>query len=198
MRALMLSGWSFQPYVVASLAIADLWFLAGLVRMRRRLRPGRGISAARTAAFAGGLAALALALLSPLDMLGEQLFCAHMVQHLLLILLAAPLLAWSRPVVVFVWALPRAMRRTVARGWGGFGGRGAVNALMHQFVVWFLFAASFVFWHCPGPYTLALGSEGVHAMEHLSFLVTALMFWSIVLDPTGHRRLGYGGTMIFI
>lgn len=198
MRALMLSGWSFQPYVVVSLVIANLWYLAGLIRMRRHLRPGRGTTPAHSAAFAAGVATLAIALLSPIDMLGEQLFCVHMVQHLLLMLVAAPLLVWSRPVVVFVWALPRSWRRGVGRAWTGFGARSAVNGLMHPVVVWFLFAGAFVFWHCPGPYTAALGNEFLHALEHLSFLVTALMFWSIVLAAAGHRRLSYGATLIFV
>lgn len=197
MRALMLTGWSFEPYAVAGLFVGGIWYVAGLIRMRHNLGPARITTRAQTAAFGAGLVTLILALLSPLDMLGEQLFSAHMVQHLLLMLAAPPLLVWSRPVIVLLWALPRAGRKGAGRAWTGFG-RTGVDALMHPLVVWLLFDGSFVFWHCPGPYTWALRNEFVQAAEHLCFFVTALMFWSIVLDPAGRRRLGYGATLVFV
>jgi cytochrome c2 len=69
---------------------------------------------------------------------------------------------------------------------------------MHPLSVWLLFSGTFVFWHFPRPYAWALHNDAVHAIEHISFFVTALMFWTIVFEPDGHRRLGYGATLVFV
>jgi cytochrome c2 len=121
-----------------------------------------------------------------------------MLQHLLLIMVAAPLIAIGRPALVFLWAWPRAGRRLMGRIWAGLGLRRGVGGLMHPLVVWLLFSGIFVFWHFPRPYSWAFDNEAVHAAEHISFFVTALMFWTIVFEPDGHRRLGYGPTLIFV
>jgi putative membrane protein len=197
MRAVMLE-WSSEPWLVASLAIGIGWYVAGLWRIRRRAGPGRVASRTEVTAFSAGIGVLVIALLSPIDHISEQLFSVHMVQHLLLMMVAAPLLAWSRPAVVFVWALPLTGRKRIGRAWAGVGLRCVVRAAMHPVSVWLLFSGSFVFWHFPGPYGWALQNEAVHAAEHLSFFVTALMFWTIVLEPPASRRLSYGATLVFV
>jgi putative membrane protein len=197
MRAVMLD-WSFQPWEVACVSIGALWYLLGLLRMYRRGGPAGAIGKGQEAAFLGGILAVILALMSPIDAIGEQLFSVHMLQHLLLMMAAAPLFAWSRPALVFLWALPRKGRKGMGRAWSGLGLRGSVRGLMHPITVWLLFSGAFVFWHCPRPYTWALQNDAVHAVEHLCFFVTALMFWTIVFEPDGHRRLGYGGTVVFV
>lgn len=191
-------SWSFEPWVVSSLTVTVALYVAGLLRMRRRQRLRRVIGAAQIAAFAGGMLVLFTALVSPLDALGEDLFSLHMTQHILLLLAAPPLLVASRPAIVFVWALPSAQRKPIGRIWTALGlGRG-VQFLMHPVLVWLLSGAAFAFWHLPGPYQAALRSEIVHALEHLSFFVTALMFWTVVIEPSGRRRLGYGATLLFV
>jgi cytochrome c oxidase assembly factor CtaG len=166
--------------------------------MRSRIRSVAPADVAHVAAFAGGMLMLVLALLSPIDSIGEQLFAVHMIQHLLLLVFAAPLFAWSRPAVVFLWALPLTGRKRVGSAWSRLGVRRGLRGLLHPLTVWFLFNGVFVFWHCPGPYTWAVHDETVHVMEHACLFVTGLMFWSVVLEPDGHRRLGYGGTLILI
>jgi cytochrome c2 len=69
---------------------------------------------------------------------------------------------------------------------------------MQPSLVWVLFTGSFIFWHFPKPYQWALENEWIHTLEHLCFFVTALMFWTIVIEPSGHRRLGYGATLLHI
>jgi cytochrome c oxidase assembly factor CtaG len=69
---------------------------------------------------------------------------------------------------------------------------------MSPIFVWLLCSAALWFWHLPGPYGWALGSESVHACEHVCFFVTSLMFWSLVLEPLGRRRMNYGSTLLFV
>ncbi|MGE3783519.1 MAG: cytochrome c oxidase assembly protein, partial [Alphaproteobacteria bacterium] len=149
-------------------------------------------------AYAGGLAIILIALVSPIDGIAEQLFSVHMVQHLLLIMAAAPLLVAGRPAVAFLWAFGPAGRKRVGRIWLGSGLRAGITGLMHPVVVWAVFCGAFIFWHLPAPYQWALRDQTVHTFEHLSFLVTALMFWSIVIEPSGRRRLAGGPSLVFV
>lgn len=190
--------WGGEPWVALSLAVVGLWYAIGLARLRRRGRGTRIAPAAQIAAFVAAMAIVASALLSPLDGLADQLFSAHMVQHLLLLLAAPPLFVYARPAVVLLWAFPAPTRKRIGRALIALGARAALRFLMHPVIVWVLASGVFVFWHLPGPYRWALGNDGIHALEHLSFVVTALMWWTIVIEPIGTRRLGYGGTFVFI
>jgi cytochrome c oxidase assembly factor CtaG len=135
---------------------------------------------------------------SPIDTVSDDLFSVHMVQHLLLMLAAPPLLVWSDPGMVFLRALPRGWRKALARAWVASGfGRG-MTASMHPIAIWMLFSGVFVFWHAPGPYQWALENRWVHIGEHVILFLTALAFWSIVIQVRGRRRLGYPATMVFI
>ena len=190
-------AWSWEPWVLVLLAASLAAYAAGVHRARRR-SPGRGpFTAARLAAFAGGYGTAFLALTSPVDTVGAELFSVHMVQHLMLTLLAAPLLAWARPALAFLWCLPRGARRAIGGWWSGPAGRVAA-VLRSPAVVWAAFCGIFVFWHLPGPYAWALGSEWIHALEHASFFVSAFAFWALVLEGPRQRRLDYGATLLFV
>lgn len=189
--------WNFEPWIVACLGVAALGYAAGLCRIEANGR-ARIFGPLRVLAFFAGIATLFLALVSPFDALDDQLFSAHMVQHLSLMMAAAPLLVWSRPAIALLWAFPLPARRAIGRAWNGSGLNGGVHALMSPLLVWILCSAVLWFWHVPGPYARALENEGVHTLEHFCFFVTALMFWSIVLEPFGRRRLDHGATMIFV
>ncbi|MEA2779729.1 MAG: putative rane protein [Rhodospirillaceae bacterium] len=191
-------AWTPDSLISLALAVAAIWQFLGMLRLRGRLGGHRVVGLSRIAAFTGGMATLVLALLSPVDRIGAELFSMHMVQHLLLILVAAPLLVWSRPALVFMWALPSLGRKRLGRVWMLLGLGRSVHWLMHPVVVWILSCGVFAFWHLPRPYQWAFNHEIVHALEHLSFFLTALMFWSIVIAPFGWRRLGYGATLVFI
>ncbi|MBX6322833.1 MAG: cytochrome c oxidase assembly protein [Rhodospirillaceae bacterium] len=191
-------GWDGEPWVPAGLAVAALGYAGGLLRLRVRGAAGRVVAPGQVGAFAAGLLVLALALLSPLDAMADQLFSAHMTQHLLLMMAAAPLLVWARPATVILWAFGARSRRRVGRAWRASGLHRAVRAPLSPLVAWTLFSGVFLFWHIPGPYGWALRSETVHAAEHLSFLVSALAFWTIVIEPSGRRRLAHAATLVFI
>ncbi|WP_069625212.1 cytochrome c oxidase assembly protein [Methyloceanibacter marginalis] len=190
--------WSFDAWVVASLATAILLYALGLYRLHTEVGPERVLDRSRVAAFAGGMIVLFIALCSPVDTIGGELFSMHMVQHLLLMLLAPPLLVWSRPNIAFVWAFSPDWRKRIGRFWTGAGLGRATQALMHPLVVFVLFSGSFAFWHLPGPYRAALHNDFIHALEHLSFFLTSLAFWTLVIEPSGRRRLSYGGGLVFV
>ncbi|MBV8776035.1 MAG: cytochrome c oxidase assembly protein, partial [Alphaproteobacteria bacterium] len=191
-------AWNWEPWILGSLAAAVLCYTAGVVRLRRRVGRAGPLRVGHMTAFAAGMASLLVVLVSPLDGIADQLFWVHMVQHLVLLLAAAPLLVLGRPALAFLWAFGPRGRKRVGRWWSGFGIRRGIDGLMHPVLVWLLFCGVFVSWHFPGPYQAALANEGVHTLEHLSFLVTALMFWSIVIEPSGRRRLGHGPTLVFV
>jgi len=199
----MMSGflrlpWNWEPWILASLAMALLLYFAGLYRMPRNVRR-LVLSSARIAAFTAAIAILFAALISPLDALDDQLFSAHMAQHLVLIMIAPPLLVAGRPGIASLWAFPLPLRRALGRFYLRSGLHSAVQTSMSPLVVWILCSAVLWFWHLPGPYGWAVENEFVHAIEHICFFVTSLMFWSLVLEPPGrHRRLSHAAALIFV
>jgi putative membrane protein len=201
-RSVALAGWwrsASQPVVLIGLFAAAALYGQGVRRLWRGASPGRGIARWRVIMYATGIATLALALLSPLDAMADDLFSAHMVQHLLLISIAAPLLVLGSPIVALLWALPRPWRQLIRQWWGSRPmTRLAVGVLSAPAAVWILHALALAFWHVPGPYDWAIAHEGVHALEHLSFLATACLFWWIVLPGPGGRRLGYGLGVLYV
>jgi putative membrane protein len=192
------SGFVWEPWAVASLYVAGLLYWRGVVRLGRRNPRQRILTRSRKACFAAGLLAVAAALLSPIDAIAAQLFSMHMLQHVILLLVAPPLLVWSRPAIAMLWALPLAWRKRVGRVWVTLGlGRG-LTTLMQPLSVWILFTGAVVFWHLPGPYGWASRSDALHIFEHASFFAAALAFWSLVIEPSGRRRMGDGACLLFI
>ncbi|MEZ0168665.1 cytochrome c oxidase assembly protein [Microvirga sp. TS319] len=190
--------WNVEAWVIVSLTAAMMLYGFGLRSMRIR-RGGRSIvGRVEIATFVGGIASLVVALLSPLDALGAELFSGHMVQHLVLMLVAAPLFVRARPLIVFLWALPRGTRKALGRLWSGGGLGGFFKILTAPLSVWLAFCGLFAFWHLPRPYSWALAHEPVHVVEHLCFFVSAFAFWSVVIEPSGRRRLDYGATLLFV
>ncbi len=190
-------GWNWNPWILASLALAVFGYVLGLLHLNSDVR-ARLFGRLRYVAFAAGIVTLFSALISPFDALDDQLFSAHMVQHLVLLMIAPPLLIFGRPALACLWAFPLPARRVIGRVWIRSGLKHAVHVLMSPIFVWLLCSAALWFWHLPGPYGWALGSESVHAFEHVCFFLTSLMFWSLVLEPLGRRRMDYGSTLLFV
>lgn len=182
--------WSFEPGVILGLSVMTLGYGLGVQRLWRSAGTGHGISWAALSCFASGTMVLVLALVSPLDAIADSLQSAHMVQHMLLIVVAPPLLLLGEPLLAFAWMLPRAPRIFLARKWMRLTvlRRGA-GMLTTPAVAFALHATAVVLWHLPAPYDAAVRNESVHALEHLSFLGTALLFWWVVLAPPALRKL---------
>lgn len=181
--------WSLEPWVLALLGVSALLYAAGLARLWRQAGPRRGIRGWQAASFAAGWLALVAALVTPLDALGARLFAAHMVQHELLMVVAAPLLVLGRPLAAWTWAFSPGQRqrigvttrrRRLAAGWAG---------ITRPLTAWGLHAVALWAWHVPVLFQAALHHESVHILQHASFLVTALLFWWAVVggDPRSTR-----------
>ena len=173
--------------VLGGLAIAAVLYGIGMARLQRRTVAHRRDRRAQALAFWTGWAVLALALLSPLHHLGASLLAAHMLQHELLMIVAAPLLVLGRPWIVSVWGLPRGWRPVVGRGLRR--ARPFWRFLSRLEIAWLLHAVAILAWHAPGLYQRTMTSDLMHALQHTSFLVTGLLFWWSVLVAAPRRRL---------
>ena len=153
----------------------------------------------RPLVFAVGYATLLVALVSPLHALGEQLFSVHMVQHLLMTLVAPPLLLLSRSMPVLLWGLPASERATLGRLAGRPGPlRSVLGGLTLPLVAFWLFILTQWLWHQPALYDWALEERWAHYAEHLTFFLTAVLFWWPVIGaPPLPSPLSYPGRMLY-
>lgn len=191
------TAWSLDPAVVAPLLAGGWLYARGVERVWRRSGTGRGVRRWQAGCFAAGWITLLLAMVSPLHPLGEALFSAHMAQHELLVAVAAPLLVLGRPLVPLLWAVPVHWRRAAGR-WAKAGPvRGGWRMVSGPFAAWLLHAAALWLWHLPGPYQAALAGEGLHALQHASFLGTGLLFWWALFHGR-EGRLGYGAAVFYL
>jgi cytochrome c oxidase assembly factor CtaG len=177
-----LRSWQFQPYLTLALATTAIVYTRGWralqAQMPERFGPGR------LAAFLGGLAAIFIAVASPLDAFAGLLLQVHMAQHLLLMMVAPPLLWLAAPAVPLMRGLPHPLAKSALGpflAWPQL--QRAARALGHPLVGAGTFAAALIIWHLPGPYQLALRSPGWHELEHASFLLAGLLFWWPVVQP---------------
>ena len=142
----------------------------------------------RTAAFFLGLAALVLALASGIEVLSGDLFSVHMVQHMLLTIVAAPLLMLGAPVRPLLRGLPSVVRASAVRPLARSRTiRGALHFLRHPLVAVGFYVGGLYLWHWPSLYDAAVESDALHAFEHAHFFIGALLFWSVVIDPEPFR-----------
>jgi putative membrane protein len=192
--------WSFNPPLLLALILAVLYRRGD----RRTVTSPRRRSEQRwmTLCFYAALAVLVIALSSPIDALSEKLFWAHMVQHVLLLVVAPPLMVVARPWVRLWRALPLGARRSLGRS-VGLGERmapirWASRALGSPVPTFVLFSAVLLAWHLPAMFDATLRSVPLHALEHTLFFATALMFWKQVIDSPPLRasmasvqRVGY-------
>lgn len=132
---------------------------------------------------------MVMALLSPIAIYSERLFFMHMVQHLLLLLIAPPLLLMGAPLVPSLWGLPTSLRRAVGRR---LGPRGSLARLGHVLTVpgvaIALYVGTIAVWHVPAFYDAAQGRTFTHDIEHSAFFGTALLYWWPIIHPSGGRR----------
>ena len=152
----------------------------------------------RASLFVAGLAVVAVALSPPLDGAAGKRFSAHMAQHVLLMLAAAPLLVAARPGAMVLEALPVPSRARVGRSLHRPGWRAARRLVTNPVVVLTVAVGGFWAWHLPRLYQAALSNAAVHWLEHATFLAGAFLFWTIVLDAGPKRRLGLGPTCGFV
>jgi putative membrane protein len=166
-----------EQWLVCLLMAAAGLYAWGVRRLWLAAGPNHGVTLYRVGAFAVGWTVLTLSLTPPLDPMGAQLFSAHMLQHELLMLVAAPLLVLGSPLAVWTWALPMCWRRSISLVTHARGLAGLWATLTVPLAAWILHAAAIWLWHLPGLFTAALEHEGIHVLQHFSFLFSALLFW---------------------
>jgi putative membrane protein len=175
-RDLMLHGWEVHPTVVIGcIALAGWYFLA------------KGRETRHTIFFLCGITVLCLSLISPIDPLGDQyLFSAHMLQHLLLILIVPPLLILGiTPTRLIEWRRTPLMRR-------------AETTLSRPSIAWSSNMLMMVVWHIPALYNAANANTSIHILEHLTFLMTGCMFWWPIFTPLQEERMRPSAAMLYL
>ena len=186
--------WSWDMGTTIPLFFALLLYCVGIVRMWNRSVP---IAWKGVAYFAAGWMSLLLALNSPIHSIGEQLFWVHMTQHEILVLISAPLLVLAQPLVAFLWALPRRWRDHVG-DLSKFKPVSAVWAFVSApLAAWILHAVALWIWHAPPLFDATLHSDAIHALQHISFLGSALLFWWALIHRHG-ARLGKGAAVVYV
>lgn len=205
LKAVLLS-WDWRPEVIVVLLTFGALYTVGWRRLRRRAR-GRAQLASgwRLASYLTGLVFIGISLLSPIDTMAQQLFLMHMIQHLLLIMIAPPLLLLANPMPFVLWGLPDRARRSVG---------GVLSSLLHREsasrrwlraatgpgIIWMVWTVALIGWHDPGMYNAALRSELVHDLEHVSFFLASMLLWWHVVGagPRIHKQFGLLGRIAFV
>ncbi len=181
-----LSEWSFPPGPFITITLGAVLYLRGFV-LARRTRPEH-LPSWRAACFFSGLAALWLALASPIDALDDYLLAVHMIQHFILMSVAPPLIVLGSPTVPILRSLPRPLIRAIVgpilrnRAF-----HAALRFLTHPIAAWLLMNIAYLGWHTPVMFELTFRSDNIHDFEHFCFFSTSLLFWWIVLAPWPSR-----------
>lgn len=191
----ILTSWSGDPLPWLGVVTATVAYLAA-VRFVNRAHPSNPVPRLRVIAWLAGVGAIALALLSAVDVYADSVFSVHMVQHLLLAMVAPPLLALGAPTTLALRAAAPALRRSL------------LLPILHSRLVstvswpplgWIVF--SLVMWatHFSPLFNAALENEFLHGLEHLAYLAAGLLFWWPVIGADPSRwRLGPVGRMAFL
>ena len=193
--------WSLDPPSVLVAVFTVLYWIGS----RRTVTPQRTAAAQRwrNAAFYIAMAVLAIALASPIDKLSEDLFWVHMIQHVLMMMVAAPLIVVAQPWIRLWRSLPLSGRRWLARGLA----HGRRTAPLRTLSRWLgspvaglgLFSVVLLGWHLPAMFDATLRSETLHALEHTLFFTAAvLLFKQVIPSPPLRARLGDAQRVLYI
>jgi putative membrane protein len=168
-------------WVSASLVLVVLLYLRGWLRLRRLHRDSVPVWCA--GGFMLGLFLIWLAIASPLSALDHEMLTVHMVQHLLLMTFAAPLILLGTPVKTLLYGLPHRLVRVMSRAVQSRGLYRVWSAVTHPVICWLGAASTLVVWHIPAVFALGLRSQMWHGIEQALFLATGLLFWRPVVQP---------------
>jgi len=185
---------TWDAAAIAMLLAAGALYAAGQYRLR-----GRGAVTRRAEGFAfwAGWVVMLAAILPPLDGVVGERFAAHMLQHELLMLVGVPLMIAGRPLAVWMWGVPAAVRPDAARALQGGAIGGTWRVLTAPVLAWALHGLVVWIWHVPRLYEAAVLDEGVHALQHAMFVGTSVLFWwGLVYGRYG--RAGYGASVFYV
>jgi putative membrane protein len=180
---------AIEPWAALCLLASALLYGKGVRRLWNRAGGAKGITRWDVARFACGWMVMGIALMPPLDAMGASSFAAHMLQHELLMVVAAPLMVLGRPLQAWTWAIAPQWRTALAGVARAPGLQGFWSWVTDPIGAWIVHAVAVWTWHVPALFEMALASTPVHIAQHVSFLGTALLFWWSVFEP-GRRSAG--------
>ena len=183
-----LTQWNLEPSILIGTALITGLYLYAIGPLRKRQFPNEQIMTGQTIAFLSGVLIMFLALVSPLDELGDSyLFSAHMVQHLCLTILGPPLLLLGTPE----WMVKPVLQNKVIFK--------VAKVLTYPVVAFVLYNADFWLWHAPPLYNATLENQTIHILEHLTFIVFGLLYWWPIFSPSKDLpRLPFGGQILYL
>jgi putative membrane protein len=192
--------WDWDPVILTLLGISLLLYLRGAWIIHQRRGHWQAREGWQHASFLGGILVLFLALISPLHAISESLFSVHMLQHVLIMDVAAPLLVLSFPLLPCLFALPVSARRAIGQWWAaGAGGlQSAWHWISRPAVVWCVAAGIVWLWHMPIFYMAAVRQDWIHALEHGCFLGSACLFWWTVVSTFGRHPERRWAAVLFL
>lgn len=177
----LITIWTPEIAAIAVLLLFAMIYARGVRNLWHCAGRTAAISRTNVIQFAAGCFVLALSTVSPLHSIGAALFSAHMVQHELLVTVAAPLLVLGKPVAAFAWAIPVTRRRRVGRMFSSPPVRETWRIARGIPGTTILHAAALWVWHVPALYEWSIHSSAGHALQHATFLASALLFWTATL-----------------
>lgn len=193
----ILADWEFPLWLTLSLVLTGVVYTRGWIQIRKTRRAQ--FTAGKLAWFWGGLIVLWLAVGSPIDGFADALLSVHMIEHTFIISVVPPMLLLAHPTVPLLRGIPRGVLRKIV---APFARTRWFHAFWQRFmtpiVAWFALSVTFLTWHVPGAYNLALESEGWHDFEHFCFFVASLFFWQFVVLPWPTRRKWNWGTILYL
>jgi len=183
-----LTQWNLEPSILIGTALITGLYLYAIGSLRKRQFPNEQIMTGQTIAFLSGVLIMFLALVSPLDELGDSyLFSAHMVQHLCLTILGPPLLLLGTPE----WMVKPVLQNKVIFK--------VAKVLTYPVVAFVLYNADFWLWHAPPLYNATLENQTIHILEHLTFIIFGLLYWWPIFSPSKDLpRLTFGGQILYL
>ena len=183
-----LTQWNWEPSIVIGTVLVVGFYLYAVGPLRRRYHLAESVKRGQVFSFLLGVSIMFLALVSPLDELGDSyLFSAHMVQHLCLTIVVPPLLLLGTPGWLVEPLLRKAMIFRIAR------------VLTFPVVAFFLYNIDFWLWHAPPLYNATLENQGIHIFEHVTFIVIGVIYWWPVFSPSALLpRLSMGGQVLYL
>jgi putative membrane protein len=191
--------WNLDPFLLIVLLLTAYLYFSGVLRLWQRAGRGKGIAIWQPLAYGAGLLLLFTALISPLDALAHALFSAHMIQHVILMMFAALLIAFSNPGLAIAWAMPKRVSQAFMNGWRKVPGVSwSWKIITQPLVVWFIYAIVSTAWHHPLLYKAALDRAWIHQLEHSMFFGAALLFWWKIAHSGRPGEMSYGQAVFFV
>jgi putative membrane protein len=183
-----LTQWNWEPSILIGTALITGLYLYAIGPLRKRYYPAEQVRTGQTISFLLGMLIMFLALVSPLDELGDSyLFSAHMVQHLFLTIVGPPLLLLGTPE----WFVKPLLRNKLVFK--------IAKVLTYPAIAFVLYNADFWLWHAPPLYNATLENPNIHILEHLTFIVFGILYWWPIFSPSKDLpRLSIGGQILYL